>query len=151
VPKEERVKAVIDTFGLELEPEFLKGVNMVQYRLQTCLDGLATAAGPLKTLLRQHPDIIDRGRIERLLEIVEQARKDVLLERPAALCPYCKGVPKVQQACAACLRTGYVGRDVLAKAPAELLAPPHRVSFEGRIILRDEAIGEGDELDGFGL
>lgn len=145
VPPDERIIPSIECLGLTPEPAFLRGVKQVQMRYLNCLEAITEALGPLNTLLRQHSDVVHRTTVEQLRSDLLSVRDSIKGKNPAALCPYCKGIPMVQRECQRCQGVGYVGVGVVQHAPPGLLdqAVPV-VSFRGEIV-KVEDLDTGDE------
>lgn len=80
--------AKLETFGMQLDPEFSRGVRLIQDSVDKLLeacdllgDGLAAMA------VKSTADVGDDA-----IELVERVRMQLEVERPGILCPYCKGV-----------------------------------------------------------
>jgi hypothetical protein len=52
---------------------------------------------------------------------------------PHALCPWCKGQAGVQEQCAACVSTGWIGKGQALQAPKEL-RDSGNVSVNGKLV-----------------
>lgn len=131
----------LKTLGMGVGEEFLNEVYAID---EMVAEGARRISNALRLLGRLSgkgydlPSSIDEAR-----EHMEKAGELVRSARPHSLCPYCKGVPGVQDKCAICERRGWVGR--LENVPVDLLddSDPH-ITVHGEIVRVRDYLTEAD-------
>lgn len=124
----------VELLGTEPTEEFLAGVNEVQELLDEADQQLRQVQTTL-TKLQKAALALPEGRWQRLYRGAHALAHDVRAARPVSVCPYCKLVPSLQQACTACGLNGYIVEDQTASVPKELLDVGARlVVYRGRFL-----------------
>jgi hypothetical protein len=70
------------------------------------------------------------------------AAQEVRAMRPRALCPYCKGLPRLRKTCAGCLSIGWLNGEKLEGVPEELRlrGEDAMVAVDGKTVRLTDAI-----------
>lgn len=124
----------VELLGTEPAEEFLAGVHEVQELLDEADQQLRQVQATL-TKLQKAALALPEGRWQRLYRGAHALAHDVRAARPVSVCPYCKLVPSLQQACTACGLNGYIVEDQTASVPKELLdVGAHLVAYRGRFL-----------------
>lgn len=133
----------IELVGMEVTDEFLQSVSKAQMMLKAAESHANLVTAALQALDDAGVDF-PKGRLERLLEEAKSLRYTLTNARPAALCPYCKGLPSVQPHCAACLQGGWISAEQARHVPRELWTTGKAavVAMRGRYELVSAVIGD---------
>lgn len=131
----------INVLGMQLAPEFLAQTEAIQTYIT---DALAKIRGgrQILTQLRNAELPFSPGLMQRLIDDVEELEGGVKGAKPAAVCPYCKTLSGVQEACNGCATMGWVTAAQLASTPKVLLVEGDgaSVQYEGNITLVSDLI-----------
>lgn len=109
----------LETWGMELEPDFLMSIAQVRKVYAHTLRQLAASKARFTRLSRTDVPL-QQGAIGRAKLALEEAHGLISSMAPVALCPYCKALPELLPRCATCLGTGYVGKRTIEVTPDEL-------------------------------
>lgn len=119
--------------------EVVEAVDKVARQVQADIDKLdALMRSAQATVTRLHAaELLAESSFQHLKQMSHDLAYSVRVERPAAVCPWCKLVPQLRMACTACYAHGYVTAGVLENTPAELLdeAEP-LVAIDGKFVPR---------------
>ena len=107
--------------GMNLSPEFMAEMAKAQAYIDQCDTHLKQAQGRLRCLRNDKTINFPEARLERAWEEIHDAAIHVRGLRPVSLCPWCKGMEGVQEACAACQGAGYITQSQEHAVPLELL------------------------------
>lgn len=141
--KGKKPKAPIDTLGLELGEALEANLAAVREYLDSAVRSLGKARGELERLASAELRT-EMAELQTCIEQVRTASHLVKGQRPARLCPWCKGINVVTQQCGACNGWGYLTERRNKDIPSRLLKPPHLVMFRGETLDLEEA----QRLDG---
>jgi hypothetical protein len=138
-----RIKmADFETYGLlEDKHPFLLEVAAARKHIDRAIRGITIARAALTTM-GDDPDA--RGLLgpvrDRVAKSLEAISAELIAVRPRGLCPYCKGVPWLQEQCSECLGQGWVGK--LRSAPDDEL-----VEGEPRVFWKRQLVAVRDLLE----
>lgn len=142
-PKATKSEAPIATLGIAIEPEWLVSVGRVQEELTKIADRVATALSGL-TVLRKSKLPIDDARIAALWDGLHGIGESIRGAIPKSICPWCKGLPGIQDQCQACDGNGYITASV-KDIPKELLDMAHPVvAVKGKYVAETVKMEGGD-------
>ena len=104
----------------DLDDDFRKATNEVVKMTHEAGQLLSRTLGRL-TMLTDSGHPLHKGRLNQVKEEIAMAAKALRGLIPTCLCPYCKGVEKLQKApCLACFGSGYITEDQEGNVPKEL-------------------------------
>jgi hypothetical protein len=119
----------LETWGIELDPEWHESINAVKVTLIKALTALRGGSASLtRAIAKDMP--IDKVKLIAVHE--ELARIGGLVRRmiPYALCPWCKGQSFVQSRCEICDGYGWVTLEKTKEAPERLLDKEHPMVWD---------------------
>ena len=144
-------KPQIELIGMEVEDEFSRQTEKIAALIGSCAGHLNNGLSSISQ--------IDSGKLpfpavilQKLYDEIRAVASLVRAHKPVTLCPFCKGLPSLQEACTACLGAGWLGQEKAKHVPAELWVPGDRsvVVYKGRYELVSALLGdlrEGKQLD----
>ena len=104
----------------DLDDDFRKATNEVVKMTHEAGQLLSRTLGRL-TMLTDSGHPLHKGRLNQVKEEIAMAAKSLRGLIPTCLCPYCKGVAKLQEApCHGCFGAGYITEDQEPGVPKEL-------------------------------
>jgi ParB-like chromosome segregation protein Spo0J len=121
--------------GMEVEEGFVRQTNRIRDLLERAHRQLISAQAILTRITTESltfPPI----ELQRLHEAAHELAVQLRRSQPASLCPYCKGLPGVQERCAGCNRTGWIPKHKTEHVPPELWQEGDRalVARDGRYV-----------------
>lgn len=132
--EEAELPPAVELLGTQPTIYFLEAVGAVQELLDEADAQMRLVQGVL-TKLQKVALALPEGRWQRLYRGAHALAHDVRAARPVSVCPFCKLVTSLQQACTACATNGYVVEDQTASVPKELLdVDAHLVACRGRFM-----------------
>jgi len=133
----------INLIGMEVEDEFTEQVERIGKLLGEADSAMRRAQGALGNISSEKLPY-PAARLQRLLDDVHAAASAVRVAKPVALCPYCKGLPKLQDECAACLQSGWVSLAQSGAVPKDLWTEGAGalVAYRGTYVRVSEFLGE---------
>lgn len=126
-PVQESSAPTIALLGIEVTELFLEQVASVQALMDDARSNVALARRVLNKLLTTTDLPRHMTRLRRILELCQETEAALQEQRPACICPWCKGQPGIQESCAACEKTGYGTDAQLEGAPKKLLSAKRSV------------------------
>lgn len=99
-------RPTVNTFGMELAPEFVVHLAQGQGCLKAADDALGRVLGCLKGWMYRQPEE-HRGVIVGLMRECNAFRDTLSKHMPVSLCAWCKGQDGVQETCEVCGGKGY--------------------------------------------
>lgn len=114
-----------ETFGTEMNPEFLDGVEQVCRRIESMQGHLLSAAADLRLLMNDiDADVVNYPRevAKHLHRLTQELSWRFGGAMPVALCWYCKGVGGLVEQCQGCGGSCVGIKDVQQHVPQELLS-----------------------------
>lgn len=110
----------LEDFDLELDADWLSGVEYIQDEMHMAAWHLGQAARVVKVLKRSewYPD----SEAKRLEEALKQARIALHAALPGSVCPYCKQTSGVIEECAACFGLGLIMQHQMEDVPKQFWA-----------------------------
>lgn len=120
-PVQDNSAPTLTLLGIEVTPLFLEQAAEVQALMDDARSSVALARRVMNKLLTSPALPRHMTKLRRILELCQQAETELQEQRPACICPWCKGQPGIQEKCAACERTGYGTEAQLSGAPKKLL------------------------------
>lgn len=115
----EEGKAVIALLGMQVHREFVAQINELRLTMDQAVahaHRMLSLFSTIETRKLPYPGI----KFTRLYEDLRAAGALLRSARPVSLCPYCKGLPGVQDRCAACLQSGWISELQMQSVPSEL-------------------------------
>lgn len=114
----------IETLGIPLEEPFLLEAAELKRIVGAFTGRLVVAMGELN-IIDKAPSPLDfpPGVLQKARELGRELRVLIGRYSPVSLCPFCKGVPDLQEDCTACRGMGWVGKMDQENIPKELLIP----------------------------
>lgn len=132
--EEAELPPAVELLGTQPTIYFLEAVGAVQELLDEA-DAQMRLVQSTLTKLQKVALALPEGRWQRLYRGAHALAHDVRAARPVSVCPFCKLVTSLQQACTACATNGYVVEDQTASVPKELLdVDAHLVACRGRFM-----------------
>lgn len=129
-----------ETFGLKLSAQFQGELKQVRKRLEQASAFVGKARVELERLLRSKLPV-PLTQLQQLEALCLALEERIAEAQPRSLCPYCKGIDRVQVECDACLQTGMASVKQYAAAPRRLKEAPV-VIVAGRETAIDELAAE---------
>lgn len=107
----------IELIGMDVTDEFLREVE----KIQQLIDGAAGHLNTALTALTQCEKLpYPPARLQRIYDEVRVAASLVRANKPASMCPWCKGLPTLQEQCGSCLGSGWISVEAAKTVPQEL-------------------------------
>lgn len=139
-----QLAAPVKTLGFELDQAYIAGVSAVQVLMREAGARLRQAQASL-TQLRNGELGYPEARLDRLREALKSLTAEIAAAVPTSLCPFCKGLPGVQEDCQACMGAGWITAGQMAGVPPELLREDEpMVMVQGVMHYASEYMGEDD-------
>ena len=139
---------VINMLGMEVTEEFIAETVKVHQLLQRVVVHLTSAQAAL-TAAGNTGAAIPVARRTRLYEEIHAVAAMARSYLPVSLCPYCKGLPQLQESCTACVNSGWLSAGAAAGVPKDLWLEGDKavVNYRGSLkpiatVLRDLGISE---------
>lgn len=125
----------VTTIGMEVEEEFARTTNELR-RMLTQAAALAIKVELILSDIKNKGLPFNAGRMSRLYDDAHRLAADLKLSMPVSLCPYCKGLPGVQESCGGCLQTGWIDGSKFEHVPKELWKEGDKmiVAYQGRMV-----------------
>lgn len=120
-PVQETQVSSLVLLGIEVTELFLSQAADVQALMDDARSSVALARRVMNKLLTSSQLPRHMTKLRRILELCQEAESELKEQRPACICPWCKGQPGIQEKCAACEKTGYGTEAQLSGAPKKLL------------------------------
>jgi ParB-like chromosome segregation protein Spo0J len=143
----------IRDLGMNLDPEWRLRANEAKRIMTLDAAALRKEANTITKLLSSEEVVVQRPRVQRLLELVTEAADLAKELIPSSICPGCKGLTGVQEKCPFCLAAGYVGKGQEPGIPRELWDNTV-VSLDGEIVaikalpgVYDDDVGTAAQVD----
>ncbi len=128
------------SLGMNLSKEFKLETARAQLYIDQCDDHLKTAMGRLRAMKTQGVNFPE-ARLEHAWEQIKEVAEHVRGLRPVSLCPWCKGMDGIQEACIGCSGSGYITASQEHAVPLELLDEEEpKVVKDGKVIRLGSAI-----------
>lgn len=139
--KAERQKPEITTIGMEVTEDFAIQSNTIRWRLNSAAKYMQRVLSEL-TAIKDAQLPFPPAKLQHLYDEVQLVSAMVRAASPAALCPYCKGLPGVQEACAGCQDAGWITSDQCAHVPKQLWQEGDlaMVAYRGRVVSLPELL-----------
>lgn len=129
--REAHRKPVLTDIGMEMDPEWLAKVRVIQMAVDAVARLLSMAKGKMKTIMEDTETV--PGRYKDLLSDLETLQRRVAWARPESLCPACKGLEKVTPGCAGCETLAWITKGQVQDVPKELWDEKEpKVNYEGK-------------------
>ena len=138
-------RRVIDTWGLDVDPEWLESVKTLAELVAAMRRQVAGIHRDLSQL-RDKNAAMRRRPLAKALELAALLQVQLTALEPTSLCPWCKGQPGVREKCAACEGRIYVGKVELQQAPRDILDRDNPVVFFSGKAYRLEIPTKQEEL-----
>lgn len=138
----------LDTFGLRLTASFADEVKLVRRRIRQIAKNLAAARVQTERLLRSRLPV-PMAQLEQVEGLLLSLEDHVAKATPKSLCPYCKGLDKLQDDCRACAGTGLASLAQFNASPRRLREEPYAVVSEGKEVALSDFSRDPD--DPFGM
>lgn len=120
-----------ETFGLKLAAETVGQLKELRSRLSSATARVGLARIEVERLLRSKlPAPV--AQLQTLEELCLGLEQRIVEAMPRSLCPYCKGIDRVQVDCKPCGGAGLASLAQYEKAPRRFKDGPAIVLFEGR-------------------
>jgi ParB-like chromosome segregation protein Spo0J len=103
----------------DLDDDFRRQTNKVVGKVHELAQLLSRAVGGITQLVESGLPV-HQARLNRLKEDVALCGKTMRGLLPSDLCPFCKGIPALQEKCGGCLGTGYITTNQREGVPKEL-------------------------------
>jgi flagellar biosynthesis GTPase FlhF len=140
-------KCPIKDFGIEMDQKFNGELSEIMQWVPKIRQHIVSAEGELTRLLNAGTSI-PSGPLSRIKEELAHLLKDLALLVPYSVCPWCKGTAPYQDYCAACLKMGWVPREVFDQADKALKSEsPLWVMDGGEMVRLEFAEEEKDPED----
>lgn len=118
-PLAELSPPTIAVLGMEVDADFLKAVLAAHEYVATARQFAVHCQGAL-TRLQNSGTPYPQSRARRMRDAAHELSRLIASQIPSSLCPWCKGVPKVMEKCAACSGVGIIVAQQEASVPKEL-------------------------------
>lgn len=138
-----------ESFGLRLTTSFHGELKAVRGKLELVAQRVGLARVDAERLLRSKlPAPVKQ--LENLVGLCLSLEQRVADALPRSLCPYCKGLDRLQDDCRSCHGTGLASVQQFNAAPRRLKEAPHVVMVDGKEVpLSDfEAPPKPDPFEG---
>jgi hypothetical protein len=115
--------AELETFGMKLVPKFRDDVRETRRRLTSIMQRV-TNARAVAEKLRRSALPVPIGQLETIVGALQALEEKLAGAMPRSLCPYCKGLDRIQDDCRGCGGSGLASEAQWAKAPVRLRELP---------------------------
>lgn len=114
----------------QLDDDFKRQTNRIIEVTNGAAQLLQKAMQQLTLMMQAKTLPLHEGRLTKTYESIAVSSAALRALLPTCLCPYCKGVPKLQPKCLACMTTGYITRGQEPGVPDELWNEEHPVVMD---------------------
>lgn len=117
-----QIQDPVRPLGMQLDADWRIKVAAAQKVMETDARHLKAMTTGIVRLLNSDETMVQKPRVRRLLELVQEAAElaDELV--PSSICPACKGLSELQSKCPTCFEAGYISKGQEEGIPQELWA-----------------------------
>lgn len=111
----------LELLGMDVDEAFVRDMTQVVRHIGDLGVRLTAARNAMGILLKASLPL-PTAKFVRMAEDLSALAAAMRGAKPVALCPYCKGLPTIQEQCVGCVRTGWVCADQAPGIPSQLWA-----------------------------